>query len=106
MGSSELPTYTSWHLGKCKPGIVTDGEGLVQAAGESIEVLGVGPSRGVRICAGGRDGTSVVDLGYEPFREEAVGVSDGGGSDVGKGSGNALCVGVSGGVGFGSDEAP
>ena len=82
--------YSGWRLGKRKPGIVHNGEGLVEAAGESIEVWRVGFCRcvGVRACEG--DGTSVVDLGYEAFREEAVGVGEGGSSDVGEGSGYAL----------------
>jgi len=33
--------YSGWRLGKRKPGIVPDGEGLVEAAGESIKVGGV-----------------------------------------------------------------
>ena len=42
--------------------------------------------RGVGISASERDGVSVVDLGYEAFAKEAVGVGEGGGSDVGKGA--------------------
>ena len=34
--------YSGWRRGKHKPGIVSDGEGLAEAAGESIEVRGVG----------------------------------------------------------------
>ena len=33
--------YSGWRLGKRKPGAITDGEGLVKAAGEGIEVWGV-----------------------------------------------------------------
>jgi len=98
--------YSGWRLGKRKSGIVSDGEGLVEAAGESIEVWGVGFCRGVWIRAGERDGISVVDFGYEAFGEERVGVGEGGGSDVGEGSGDALCNGVWGGVCSGSEEAP
>jgi len=83
--------YSGWHLGKRKPGIVPDGEGLVEAAGESIKIQGVGFCRGVGISACERDGTSVIDLGYEALGEEAVRVGEGGGTDVRKGSGYPLC---------------
>jgi len=33
--------YSGWRLGKRKSGVITDGEGLVEAAGEGIEVRGV-----------------------------------------------------------------
>jgi len=33
--------YSGWRLGKRKPGGITEGEGLVEAAGEGIEVQGV-----------------------------------------------------------------
>jgi len=33
--------YSGWRLGKRKPGVITDGERLVEAAGEGIEVRGV-----------------------------------------------------------------
>jgi len=98
--------YSGWRLGKRKPGIVPDGEGLVEAAEESFEVWSVGFGRRVRIRAGKRNGTSVVHLGYEAFGEEAVGVGKGGGSDVGKGSSYALCEDVRGWVCSSSEEAP
>ena len=34
--------YRGWRLGKRNPGVIPDGEGLVDAAGESIEIWGVG----------------------------------------------------------------
>jgi len=33
--------YSGWRQGKRKPGVITDGQGLVKAAGEGIEVWGV-----------------------------------------------------------------
>jgi len=33
--------YSGWRLGKRKPAVITDGEELVEAAGEGIEVRGV-----------------------------------------------------------------
>jgi len=98
--------YNGWHLGKRKPGIVPNGEGLVEVVGESIEVRGVGCRGGRGIGTGVRGGTSVVDLVYEAFGEEAVGVGTGGGSDVGEGSGYALSEGVRGGRCSGSEGVP
>jgi len=60
------------------PGIVPDGKGLVEALGESIEVQGVGLSWGVRVTAREGDSASVVDLCNKGFREEAVGLVEGG----------------------------
>jgi len=65
--------YSSWRLGKRKPGIITDGEGLVDSAGEGIEVRGVGLCGGVGICPGKGDGTSVIDLSDQAFWKEPVG---------------------------------
>jgi len=79
---------------------------MVDRAGESIEVWGVAFCRGIRIRAGEIDGTSVVDLGYEAFMEDAVGVGKGGSSDVRKGSGYELCKGMWGGVCSDTEEAP
>ena len=98
--------YSGWRLGKHKSRVILDGEGLVQAAGESIEVWGVGFCGDVRIHTGERDGTSVGHFGYEAFGEEAVAVGKGGGSHVTKGRGYALSEGVWGGVGSSSQEAP
>jgi len=100
------PLYTGWHLGKRKPGVIPDGEGLVQAAGVSIEVWGVGLCWSVGISAGKSDCTSVIDFGYKVFRQEAVRLGEGGGTDVGQGSSDALCEGVLGGVCSSSEEAP
>jgi len=33
--------YSGWRLSKRKPGVITDGERLVEAAGEGIEIWGV-----------------------------------------------------------------
>jgi len=96
--------YSGWRLGKRKPGIVPDGEGLGEAGGESIKIRGVGFCGGVGISACERDGTSVIDIGYEPLGEEAVGVGEGGGSDVRQGSSYTLCEGLSGGVCSTSEE--
>jgi len=80
-----------WRLGKRKPGIVPDGEGLVEAAGESIEVQGVGLCRGVGFAAGEGDGASVIDLSDKALRDERVGFREGGSSYVGEGGGSAFC---------------
>ena len=66
--------YRGWGLGKRKLGIVSDGEGMVEAAGESIQVQGVRLSWGVRVGACEGDSASVVDLSDEDFWEEAVGL--------------------------------
>ena len=78
-----------WRLGKRKPGILSDGEGLVEAAGESSEVQGVGLGWGLRVSAREGEGASVVDLTDEPFWEEAVGLGEGGSSYVREGGGYA-----------------
>jgi len=98
--------YSGWRLGKRKPEVIPDGKGLVEAAGESIEVWGVGFCRGAGFSASKGAGTSVIDLGYEAFGEEAVGIGEGGGSNVGKGSRYGLCEGVSDGFCSSSQEAP
>ena len=59
--------YSGWRLGKRKPGIISDGEGLVEAAGESIEIGGVGLRRGVGVGSGEGDCASVFDLAIKPF---------------------------------------
>ena len=51
--------YSGWREGKRKPGIGPCGEGLVEAAGERIEVRGIGASRGVGVGEGEGYGTSV-----------------------------------------------
>ena len=69
--------YSGWRLGKHKPGTVSDWEGLVDAAGESIEVRGVGFSYRVWVSTHERDGASFVDLCNEIFwwrQLDAVGV--------------------------------
>jgi len=97
--------YSSWRLGKRKPGIGSDGEGLVEAVGESIEVRGVGLCWAVGVGAGMVDSPSVVDLLDKSFREEAVGFGEGGSRYVGEGGGYALGEGVAGGVGSGSEQS-
>ena len=59
--------HSCWRLGKRKPGIVSDGEGLVEAAGESIEVRGVGFSWGVGVSASEGDGVWVVNFCMKPL---------------------------------------
>ena len=66
--------YSGWRKGKRKPGIRPCGKGLVEAAGESIEVWGVGAGGGVGVRDGEGYGASVIDLGEETLGEEAVGV--------------------------------
>jgi len=98
------PLYRGWRWGKRKPGIVSDGEGLVEAAGESIEVRGVGLGWRVGVSAAVIDSASVVDLCNEAFWEEAVGFGEGGSSYVREGGGYALCKGVRSGFGSESEE--
>jgi len=66
--------YSGWRLGKCKPWVISDGEGLVEAAGESVEIPGVGFRGGVGVGVREGDSASVVDLCDEALREEAVGL--------------------------------
>ena len=96
--------YSGWRLCKRKPGVINDGERLVDAAGESIEIRGVGFSEGFGVDAHDGGSPSVVDLCDEAFPEEAVGFSEGGSGYVGEGGGNALGKGVGGRVGSGSKE--
>jgi len=69
---------SGWRLGKRKPWVITNGEGLVEAAGEGIEVRGVGLGCGVGVGARKGNIASVVDLCDETFWEEIVGVGEGG----------------------------
>ena len=96
--------YSGWRLGKRKPGVIPNGEGLVETAGESIEVRGVGLRRGVGVGSGKGDGVSVIDLGDEAFWEEAVGFREGGSSNIREGGGYTLGKGVGCGVGSRSQE--
>ena len=97
--------YSGWCLGKRKPGIIPDGEGLVEAAGESIEIGGVGLHRGVGVASGAGDSASVIDLGDEAFWEEAVRFREGGSSNVWEGGGYALGKGMGRGVGSTSEQS-
>ena len=83
--------YSGRHEGKRKPGVRSRGVGLVEAAGESIEVWGVGAGRGVGVGDGDGYGASVIDLGEKTFGEEAIGVREGGGDDVREGSLDTSC---------------
>jgi len=98
------PLYSGWRLGKGKPGIFPDGEGQVEAAGERIEVRGVGLSWGVRIGAREGDGAQVINLRDVAFREEAVGLGEGCSGYVGEGGGYALSKGLGSGSGSGAEE--
>ena len=66
--------YSGRREGKRKPWIGPCGEGVVEAAGESIEVWREGPSGGVGVLDCEGYGASVIDLGEKTFGEEAVGV--------------------------------
>ena len=68
--------YSGWRQGKRKPGIRSCGVGLVEAAGESIEVGGVGTGWGVGVSDGEGYGAPVIDFSKESFGEEAVGVRE------------------------------
>jgi len=96
--------YRGRRLGKRKSGILSDRDGLVEVAGESIAVRGVGFSWGVRVRAREGDSASVVDLCDEAPLEKAVGLGEGGGSYVGEGGGYTLCKGVGSGFGSGSEQ--
>jgi len=96
--------YSGWRLGKRKPGVIPDGEGLAEAASEKIEVWGVGLRWGVGVGAPAGDSPSVVDLCDDAFWEEAVGLGEGGSSYVRQGGGYALSKGVGSGVGSGGKE--
>ena len=96
--------YSHWHLGKRKPGVITHGEGLVNAAGESIEVWVLGFFRGVGVGAREGNNTSLVYLCDEAFREEAVGLGEGGSGHVWEGGGYAFGKGVGSGVGSVGEE--
>jgi len=97
--------YSGWRLGKRKPGIVPDGKGLVESAGEGIEVRGVGFCGGVGVGSGEGDGASVVNLGDEALWEKAVRFREGGSSNVWEGRGYVLSKGMGRGVGSGSEES-
>ena len=62
--------YSGWRLGKRKPGVITDGEGLVEAAGEGIEIRGVRLGWGVGVSAREGNSASVVDLCDETLWED------------------------------------
>ena len=96
--------YGGWRLGKRKPGVITDGERLVEVAGEGIEVRGVGFGWGVRVGASKGNSASVVDLCDEALREEAVGVGEGDSVYVWEGGGYALGKGVGSGAGSGAKK--
>ena len=66
--------YSGRHEGKRKPWVGPCGEELVEAAGESIEVRGVGAGRGVGVGDGEGYGASVIDFGEKALGEKAVGV--------------------------------
>jgi len=83
--------YRGWRLGKRKPGIIPDGKGLVEAAGESFEVRSVALRGDVGVGAREGDSASVVDLRDETFWEEAVGLGESGSSSVREGGGYVLC---------------
>ena len=66
--------YSGWREGKRKPGIRPCGEGVVETAGESIEIRRVGAGGSVGVCDGEGYGSSVIDLSKKALGEKAVGV--------------------------------
>ena len=54
--------YSGWRLGKRKPGVITNWEGLIEVAGEGIEIRGVGLGWGIGVGAREGSSASVVDL--------------------------------------------
>jgi len=97
--------FGGWRLGKCKPGVITGGEGLVEPAGECIEMRGIGFCWGVWVSPSMGDRAAVVDLSEETFWEEAVRFGESGGGYVWEGGGYALGKGLGGGAGSGGEEA-
>jgi len=73
-------------------------------AGESIEVRSVGFRVGVGVGAREGDSPSVVALCDEAFREQVVGLGEGGSSYVREGGGYALCQGIGSGIGSCSEK--
>ena len=96
---------SSWHLGKCEPGIVPDREGLVEAAGDSIKVEGVRVPGGGGVTAGEGPGTTVINHPYESFGCEPVRVGNRSSSNVEDGGGHVLRGGMGETVGSDSEEA-
>ena len=88
--------YSGWREGKRKPGVRPCGEGLVEAAGESIEVWSVEAGGSVGVRDGEGYGASVIYLGEEALGEEAFGFSEGGGNNVWEGSLDISSEGVGG----------
>jgi len=97
--------YSGWRLGKRKPEVVTDGEGLVEAAGESIEIWGVRFRGSVRVGSGEGDNASVISLCNEAFSKEAVAFGESGGGYVREAGRYAICKGMGSGVSFGGEKA-
>ena len=54
--------YSGRREGECKPWVGPCGEGLVEAAGESIEVGGVGACSGAGVGDGEEYGAPVIDF--------------------------------------------
>jgi len=98
------PLYSGWRLGKLNPGVIRDWEGLVEAAGKSVEGWGVPLCRGVGVVSGKADSTSVVDLRDEACGEETFRFGEGSNGYVRKGGGHPLGKGVGSGVGSGSEK--
>jgi len=96
--------YRGLRLGNRNPEVIHDGEGLVEAAGESIEIRGARLCRGVRVGSCEGDTASVVDLYDEALWEETVGVGAGGSSYVREGGSCAVCKGVGNGFGPSGEE--
>jgi len=96
--------YSGWRLGKRKPGVVTNGEGLFEAAREGIEIRRAGFGWGVGVGTRKGNNASVVDLCDETFWEQTVGVREGGSGYVWEEGGYAYGKGVGVGVGSGGEE--
>lgn len=88
------PEYRGSDLGKRKPVVISKGEGIVEAVGESNEVHGVGFSWRVGVGSCERDSILVVDLCDEALREETGGVCEGGSSYMEEGGSYSVCKGV------------
>ena len=64
------------------PGVIGDGEGLIEAGGNGLKKGGVGRGGDGGVDNGEDDGALVVDKGLERNRELGVGLFEDGGSDV------------------------
>ena len=83
--------YSGWRQGEWSPGGRSCGISVVEAPGDGIKVGSVGFGEGEGISAGEVYYASVIAFDPKTFGEEAVGLREGGGDDVGESSGDVGC---------------